>query len=82
MPAFLIAYFNVILKRRHASASPCRTPLCIVKGVYELCKVYTSIKATLRHISAYIFTNTVFIFVLIVHLCQGYTLCITLQPIL
>ena len=32
MPDFLIAYSNVTLKRRHASASPCRTPSCIVKG--------------------------------------------------
>ena len=32
MPDFLITYSNVILKRRHASASPCRTPLFIIKG--------------------------------------------------
>ena len=32
MPDFLIAYSNVILKRKHATTSPYRTPLCIIKG--------------------------------------------------
>jgi hypothetical protein len=32
MPDFIIAYSNVILKSRHASASPCWMPLCVMKG--------------------------------------------------
>ena len=36
IPEFLIAYSNDTLKRRHASASPCQTPLSVVKGAESL----------------------------------------------
>ena len=58
MPDFIIAYSNVILKRRHASASPFPTSLCIMKGAESLdwiliwiCKLYIIILTNLINFS-------------------------------